>query len=65
VLRGASAVWLPTTLLIDRAGREVGRVVGPAKWDDPELVAFLKSIAAKPVDAASGDEERRIGARPH
>jgi thiol-disulfide isomerase/thioredoxin len=35
---------LPTTLVVDRAGREVGRFVGAAQWDAPETVAFLKSI---------------------
>lgn len=42
------AVGLPLTLLIDREGREVGRVIGPAEWDSPEVVAFIRDrIAAK------------------
>lgn len=41
-LRGLGAVGLPTTLLLDREGREVGRLVGPAVWDTPEMVAFLR-----------------------
>jgi thiol-disulfide isomerase/thioredoxin len=42
------AFGLPLTLLIDRQGREVGRVVGPAEWDSPEMVAFIRDrIAAK------------------
>ncbi|MGX1501063.1 thiol-disulfide isomerase/thioredoxin [Labrenzia sp. MBR-25] len=36
------ASGLPTTLLIDGDGRELGRLVGPAEWDTPEMVAFLK-----------------------
>jgi thiol-disulfide isomerase/thioredoxin len=36
---GVSA--LPTTLLIDSAGREIGRLIGPAQWDAPEMSAFL------------------------
>ena len=36
------AVGLPTTLLVDPAGREIGRHVGPAKWDSPEFVASLR-----------------------
>lgn len=41
-------VGLPTTLLIDREGREVGRLIGPAEWDSPEMVAFIRDrIAAK------------------
>ena len=34
---------LPTTLLIDSEGRELGRLVGPAEWDTPEMIAFLKN----------------------
>lgn len=33
---------LPATLLIDRQGREVGRMLGPAKWDSPEFLAFFR-----------------------
>jgi thiol-disulfide isomerase/thioredoxin len=40
--RQLSAVGLPTTLLIDREGREIGRHVGPAEWDTPEMVAFIR-----------------------
>lgn len=36
-------VGLPTTLLINADGKEIGRLIGPAVWDDPEMVAFLKS----------------------
>ncbi|MBI1260619.1 MAG: redoxin family protein [Rhizobiales bacterium] len=37
------APGLPTTLLIDSNGRELGRLVGPAEWDTPEMIAFLKN----------------------
>ncbi|MBO6720114.1 MAG: redoxin family protein [Rhizobiaceae bacterium] len=37
------APGLPTTLLIDSEGRELGRLVGPAEWDTPEMIAFLKT----------------------
>jgi len=37
---------LPTTLLIDGGGREVGRLVGPAEWDTREMVAFLRARIA-------------------
>lgn len=39
----SGAKGLPTTLLIDPAGREVGRVVGPAEWDSGPVVAFLRA----------------------
>ena len=34
---------LPTTLLIDRNGRELGRLVGPTEWATAEMIDFLKS----------------------
>ncbi|MFF0950815.1 TlpA family protein disulfide reductase [Rhizobium leguminosarum] len=37
---------LPTTLLVDPLGRELGRLVGPAEWDAPDMVAFLRSAIA-------------------
>lgn len=36
-------VGLPGTLLIDPEGREVGRLIGPAEWDIPEMVVFLEA----------------------
>ena len=38
---------LPTTLLIDRQGKEIGRLIGPAEWDAPDMVEFLKPIIAQ------------------
>ncbi|SHF59490.1 Thiol-disulfide isomerase or thioredoxin [Modicisalibacter ilicicola DSM 19980] len=35
------AVGIPTTLLLDRLGRELGRLVGEAEWDTPEMIEFL------------------------
>lgn len=42
--RTLKAPGLPTTLLIDRQGREVGRIMGVAEWDGPEAVAAVRSI---------------------
>lgn len=42
LLRQFKARGLPTTVLIDKQGREVGRVIGAAEWDAPETVGFLK-----------------------
>jgi thiol-disulfide isomerase/thioredoxin len=38
---------LPTSILIDAEGRELGRLEGGAKWDSPETIAFLKHFIAK------------------
>lgn len=36
-------IGLPGTLLIDPQGREIGRLIGPAEWDSPDMLAFLQS----------------------
>lgn len=46
-VRELGAVGIPATLIIDHAGNEVGRVVGPAEWDAPEIAELLKSVIAK------------------
>ena len=38
---------LPTTLLIDRQGREVGRINGPAEWNAREAHAFVEAALGK------------------
>ena len=35
------AIGMPATLLIDREGREIGRLTGPAEWDSPEAKALI------------------------
>lgn len=40
-------VGLPATLLINRNGMEIGRLIGPAEWDAPEIIAFLKSVLSE------------------
>lgn len=40
-------IGVPTTLIIDRQGRELGRRVGEAEWDSPEMVAFLRDVIEK------------------
>ena len=41
VARAFSVQGLPTTVLLDREGREIGRLVGPAEWDDPAVTDYL------------------------
>jgi thiol-disulfide isomerase/thioredoxin len=45
--RKLSVVGLPTTLMIDREGREIGRLIGPAEWDEPENIDFMKCVIKK------------------
>ncbi|MGC6535417.1 MAG: TlpA family protein disulfide reductase, partial [Parvibaculales bacterium] len=39
--RAVRLIGLPTTLLIDPDGREVGRLAGEADWDSPQVHALL------------------------
>ena len=41
------AVGLPTTILINRAGQELGRLVGPAEWDSPRAVSLFQSVISQ------------------
>jgi thiol-disulfide isomerase/thioredoxin len=40
------AFGLPLTLLIDREGHEIGRLIGPAEWDSPDMVEFIRGRIA-------------------
>jgi thiol-disulfide isomerase/thioredoxin len=50
--RELNALGVPTTLLIDREGKEVGRLLGPAEWDSPEMVAFIRGQVRRPSGAS-------------
>jgi len=41
---------LPTTILIDRRSRELGRLAGPSEWDSPANIALFETIIAKGQD---------------
>ncbi len=43
------AFGLPTTILLDTQGRELGRLVGDAEWDTAEMIAFFKRITAAQI----------------
>ncbi|MFA9388094.1 MAG: TlpA family protein disulfide reductase [Methyloceanibacter sp.] len=45
------AVGMPTTLLIDRDSKEIGRLVGPADWASAEAKRLIRAAiaASKPV----------------
>lgn len=57
-LRALAAIGLPTTILIDAEGRELGRLIGPAEWDGPEMVAFLKSIVEGEAESVASPENK-------
>ena len=53
--RALRVLGLPATIVLDRQGREVGRVVGPAEWDSDEAVALLRHLIENTRDIKSGE----------
>ena len=50
--RALNVLGLPTTLLLDRDGNEIGRLLGPAQWDSPEMVSFIRGYVERQSGAA-------------
>ena len=46
--RALGARALPTTLIVDRTGREAMRLLGEAEWDAPEMLRLIRRIAGDP-----------------
>tara|TARA_B100000614_G_scaffold90168_1_gene81608 strand:+ start:182 stop:496 length:315 start_codon:yes stop_codon:yes gene_type:complete len=46
VMRVLKLGGLPTTFLIDPSGQQLGRLVGPAEWDAPDLVTLFRDRIA-------------------
>jgi thiol-disulfide isomerase/thioredoxin len=42
-------VGMPTTLIVDRQGKEIARLVGPADWASPEALAVIEAAIAAPA----------------
>ena len=49
--RELGAPGLPTTIVIDHTGQEVGRLLGPAEWDSEAALALLRLL----IEPASDD----------
>jgi hypothetical protein len=45
--RAAKATGLPTTILIDSEGCELGIMSGPAEWDSEDALRLIKTMLAK------------------
>src|SRR4029079_16262287 len=41
------AVGLPASILIDRQGREIGRLLGPAEWNSSDAKALITAAIAE------------------
>jgi len=46
-MRDAKLNGLPTSLIIDKSGREVGRLEGELEWDSPEVEKLLRDLITK------------------
>lgn len=51
--RELGVVGLPTTLLVDREVREIGRLIGPAEWDSPEITELISCVISRDDRAQS------------
>ncbi len=50
-----ATVGVPTTLLVNRDGREIGRKLGAAVWDSPDMVSLIRSrLDLKPMQPGAG-----------
>jgi thiol-disulfide isomerase/thioredoxin len=59
-MRTARVNVLPTSLVIDRDGREVARIVGPADWDAAATIDYFRRIVAR-GDADNDGQFDRAG----
>ena len=46
-MQGLDVTLLPTSILVDAKGRELGRIEGDADWDMPESIALMKAAIGK------------------
>lgn len=47
LIQTLKAPGLPLTVLIDREGRQMARLAGPAEWDSPEAEALIRAAMAE------------------
>jgi len=53
IMSSLGIIGIPTTLLIDRQGKEIGRAIGPEEWDSPVLTQIIRDHLDAPVQSAS------------
>jgi thiol-disulfide isomerase/thioredoxin len=54
-LGALQAIGLPASVLIDRDGREIGRLLGPAEWNAPEAEQLIRAAIAETGAGKSKD----------
>jgi len=45
--RAWGVIGLPTSILIDRQGNEIGRLIGGAEWDQPDALKLIDAAIAE------------------
>ena len=51
IAREMSIPGLPTTVILDRQGREIARLIGDAEWDTPSAKAILSALIFEGADS--------------
>ncbi len=46
--RASGVLALPVTLIVDRDGNEIARLLGDATWDGPEAKALIAALVSSP-----------------
>jgi thiol-disulfide isomerase/thioredoxin len=46
--RDLNVPGLPATIIVDRNGGEVGRLLGIAQWDSPQALAVVREVIGRP-----------------
>lgn len=59
-MKALSLRGLPTTILVDPEGRELGRVEGAVEWDSPEVVAFLRQFLGRGGNGSGPARDRGV-----
>lgn len=52
-IRAVRSPGLPTTIIVDAQGKEVGRVLGDVDWADPKVVSALESLVPRAKQQAA------------
>ena len=47
VLSAMGIVGIPATVLLNPQGEEIGRLTGPTKWDDPDVITGIRRLIHK------------------
>ena len=58
-LQDLRAQGLPITLLVNEQGQEIGRKIGPAEWDSPQIVSVLRERLRLPAEKADSETQQR------